>query len=108
MLKIFRISFTGLKNFLICKFHRLFCGLKYPWKILPRPTFANPINIENLVSETPAYIVRRSPLPLTETFNDVGILKDEALRSEEVAGLSMNLLGSHFKLDYIKFRTLGS
>lgn len=53
------------------------------------------------------FIVRRADVDCSDIFNEVGVLKDGAIRSKDVPGLSMNLLGSFYLLKHVKFRTIG-
>jgi hypothetical protein len=49
------------------------------------------------------FVVRRSNLPLNESYNIVNKLRSEAVESERIPNLSLNLLGAFFKTLHLKF-----
>ena len=99
----FQLLWKDLKNFLICKFRLFTKGSFYPNSILPKLRYRRYINIDELIEKQQMVILRRSDKPVAETFNDLGILREDALVAKDLPGFSMNLLGANFKTPFIKY-----
>lgn len=90
--------------FFRCKYHVLTGKVNYPQKILPDIKYVHIIvDMDSLLSAQKSYSVHRSALPLTHTFNELGILREDAIPIKRIPGLSMNLLGSFFQVEDIEF-----
>lgn len=98
MLKTLQNWFMGLIKFLTNIFTYPICILphhrKYIWEI----------DFDTLVRDgIRVAFVRRSNKPNSETFDELGFLREDAISPKEVPGLSMNTLGNRFRVNYIKF-----
>ena len=90
--------------FFRCKYYVRTGKVNYPQKILPNIKYVHIIvDMDSLLSAQKSYSVHRSALPLTHTFNELGILREDAIPINRIPGLSMNLLGSFFQVEDIKF-----
>lgn len=101
----FRLLWRDLINIFKCNkaIKHIINFLTYPCTIIPRINYVYPIDI-NRLNETGEYVlVRRSEKTSDEIFNKLGILRDDILLDNSIPGMSMNLLGAHFKEKYIKF-----
>jgi len=61
------------------------------------------LDIDYLIDKQDLFILRRSSKTTEDTFNDLGILRDDIINTKEIPGLSMNLLGAYFKIEHIKY-----
>src|ERR1035437_2282444 len=103
MFQIFQHLWKGLKNFFLLNYCRATKKFDYPNCILPKSKYQCLLNIDHILNKQDLYILRRSNKLEEETFNDLGILRDDTINDKELPGLSMNLLGGFFKIDYIKY-----
>ncbi len=62
-----------------------------------------PINFGVINTHGNCCIVRRSELRFDETFNELGLLRPDAITPEQTPGLSLNLLGGLFKISDLKY-----
>ncbi|WP_333876237.1 hypothetical protein, partial [Flavobacterium sp.] len=73
----------------------------------PKTKYKVEINFDDLTSSNSVYVLRRSELPQDETFHKFNdgsiILNDDALLSERIPELSLNLMGGVFKLKHSAF-----
>ena len=100
-----------LKNFLLLKSVDIYYRLTYPRKILPNRKFVKQIDIQKAIDSDKIYVLRRSNQSESETFNDLGLLREEAISDKntwkEIPSLSFNLLGGFFKTKHSKYSTNG-
>lgn len=98
-----------LINILIWKGLRLTGRLNYPLSILPKNHYMSKINIDTLCKDISPVVVRRSTKPKEDIFNKFGLMREDSdiISRSEIPGMSMNLLGSAFKYEYIKFNPIG-
>jgi hypothetical protein len=80
-----------------------FLGLDYPIFILPNTRYKIKMDLDELLQRNNVYIVRRSDLPLNESFNSAKKLKAAAIPLKRIPDLSTNLLGAFFKAKHIKY-----
>jgi len=92
-----------LKNFFLCKYLRCTGKLSYPHSILPKPKYKSIINIDDLQSHQELVVLRRSSKSKEESFNSIGNLRSDIIDEKEIAGLSMNLMGTFLKEEHIVF-----
>ena len=82
----------------------------YPICILPYLHYKLKIedtSINQLVNEDNCVIVRRSGKSEVDSFNELEILKEDIISEKSVPNLSMNLYGSKFTNEHLKFRCFG-
>jgi hypothetical protein len=104
MLQRLQLWLRGFKNYLLYKFFFHIKGYTYyPSSILPKIKYCTKIDIDALLRHQELYILRRSNKTRSETFNELGILREDAILGKEIPGLSMNLLGAKFKAGFIKY-----
>lgn len=103
MLQKFQNLWKDLKNFLVCKYYRFQGTLSYPHSIIPKPLFRERINFGELLSRQIVYILRRSDKLKGETFNELGYLREDIIFRKDVPNMSMNLMGTFFKEQYLRF-----
>ncbi len=96
ILKKLKINFN-LIRFKIC----------YPIKILPRTNYRLEIDCNELISEDcNIVLLHRSNKNINDTFNELGHLREDSILAENVPRLSMNFLGSFFKIKFIKYSAI--
>lgn len=95
----------GLKNIFLCSFYSIVGRLKYPAIILPKSSFYNPIDFEKLLSEVNVVFTRRIDVGINDIHNEVGVIKTSLFKRKDVPGMSLNILGKHFKSKFNKFKT---
>jgi len=93
----------GLQNTLLCKYYQLRGKYNYPLSILPKKSYRHIIDIDNLLTEGDFFLVRRSDKSVNETFNELNILREDAILVKDVPGMSLNLLGGEFKSEHIMY-----
>lgn len=100
-----------LKNFritLVCKIHEMIGKYDYPISILPKINYRGKIDIDLLLaSNKHIYVLRRSDKPIEETFKSLNgelIIRTNAIQPERLPKLSLNLLGSFFLVEHLKYR----
>lgn len=103
MQQLLQTWWKDLKNFFHCKYLRLQGKLTYPHSILPKTNYKSLIDIDELHSHQELVVLRRSSKSKEDSFNSVGVLRNDIINERDIAGLSMNLMGSFFKEQYIKF-----
>lgn len=86
-----------------------YVAVTYPVSIIPSIKYKQYIEIDNLISENEFVIVRRSEKSKSDTFDEFGWLREDALISgyDSVPGLSMNVLGGKFQVKHISFNPKG-
>jgi hypothetical protein len=100
MLKTLSNWYKGLINFLT----KLPIAIKYPFCIIPKSKYKREIHLLELMPTHSIGFVRRSKKNHEETFDENGILREDAILPDEIHGFSMNMLGGKFKSTHIKFR----
>lgn len=95
-------SFKALMNIYLSKF-LFFFKLDYPASILPNQKYKSKFDLSDLVQKDDLYVVRRSDLPLNQSFNTAKKLKASAIPLKRIPDLSMNLLGCFFKARHVKY-----
>lgn len=75
----------------------------YPQCILPGISYKLQIDLKQLFVRQRVFIVRRSDIPIEDTFTLAGTLREDAIKPEDLPLMSMNLLGGLFEPDYSKF-----
>lgn len=98
-----QLLWKDFKNICQCKWYRLIRKLSYPSCILPKVSYQAKLNIDDLVNNFDIFLLRRSNKKKSETFNELGILREDAIVGNEVPFLSMNLLGGLFKAKHCKY-----
>jgi len=93
----------NLKNFLLYNYYTSIGKYKYPNSILPKNYYRRIIEIDKILKTQELITIRRSKKKENEIFNDCGILRDDVIIDKDIPGLSMNLLGSKYKINYIKY-----
>lgn len=99
-------SLKDFLNILKCSFHKLMRKSDFPKSIIPKENFVLLMDMDNLLEHESIFVLRRSDRNYEDTFNDLGILRDEALSPREVPNLSINLLGGFFKPEHTKYRII--
>lgn len=102
---------TLLKNFnltsLHCNFLKIIGKIDYPESILPKDFFCEKIDFDLLLaSNKNTYLLRRSEKSFENTFQKVGkdyFLRLDAIPAERLPRLSINLLGTFFQKEYLKY-----
>lgn len=79
----------------------------YPLCILPYSHYKLSIDINQIVNEENCIIVRRSNKSEKDSFNDLDILREDIISEKDVPNLSMNLYGSKFTNEHLKYRCFG-
>lgn len=85
-------------------------ALLYPQSIISRVKYKKEIDFNKLVQNQQVYLLRRSLLMLDKTFVSNGSggyeLNEDALvaKTQGVVNLSMNIFGSYFKENFLKYR----
>lgn len=83
----------------------------YPNCILPYLHYKLRIeenSINQLVNEENCVIVRRSDKSEVDSFNELDILREDIISDKSTPNLSMNLYGSKFTNEHLKFRCFGN
>lgn len=83
----------------------------YPICILPYSHYKLKIedtSINQLVNEDNCIIVRRSDRSQEDSFNELEILREDIILEKSIPNLSMNLYGSRFTNEHLKFRCFGA
>ena len=97
----------SLKNIYLCKKARHTGLLKYPHIILPKIFYKNELSIDDLVQNNTVYVLRRSNLPIDETFKTCidgqTILNDDSIDDVRLVNLSVNLMGGLFNKSHSVF-----
>lgn len=97
-----------LKDTFLYNYHRLVGKCDFPISILPRFNYVSVIDIQSLLNGQTVYILRRSDKSFSDTFNDLGNLREDAITPKEIPFLSLNLLGGLFKTDHTRFKVLNN
>lgn len=95
-----------LRNTLRTNFLRCSGKLIFPLQILPKRNYKSVMNISALIENQSVFILRRSDNSFSDTFNELGLLREKALIPKEIPFLSLNLLGGKFKPAYACFRII--
>lgn len=103
-----QILLKNFKNILLYKIYKFIGKCDYPIDILPKINFKGLIDFDMLLaSNNKIFLIRKSSKSFSETFAVLDgdyILKTDAIETNRVARLSLNLLGSFFIPDYLKFK----
>lgn len=95
-----------LKNIFLSKYYTWFENCDFPISIIPKFYYKSLIDIESLLRSQTIYVIRRSDMSSEDTFNELGVLRNDAIKPREIPFLSLNILGGNFKVDHSKFRIL--
>lgn len=106
MLRILKHLPKILKDIFLYNFYKRFRNCDYPVSILPKLNYVSLIDIQSLLDKQTVYIIRRSDKSEEDTFNELGLLRDDALIPKDVPLLSLNILGGCFKPEHSKYRFL--
>lgn len=79
-------------------------GTEYPEYLIPKSTFVAQMSIDDLLKAVPELeVIRRSDKPQKETFNELGLLRQDAITGKELPNLSLHMLGGGLKVEDIRF-----
>ncbi len=106
MLRILKHLPKILKDIFLYNFYKRFRNCYYPASILPKLNYVPLINIQSLLDKQTVYIIRRSDKSEEDTFNELGLLRNDALTPKDIPFLSLNILGGRFMPEHSKFRIL--
>jgi hypothetical protein len=106
MFRILPILQRVLKDFFRCNLFRLKGQLTYPYRVIPKPYYLLFLDLDAIINLQELFIVRRSDYSIEDTFTETGTVKDKVIHQDDIPGMSMNLLGSYFKVEHIKYRLL--
>jgi hypothetical protein len=107
------LKLMGLWRALIDILHRKYLKLAgkpvYPYIILPKPSFVNPINFDTLFQESDVILTRRVDLEIEEVYDPVSeTLKSSVFAKQDIPGMSLNILGGLFQVDFNQYKTTGT
>ena len=78
---------------------------EYPEYLIPQDHFREEILVDDLLESVPELeVVRRSDKVADQTFNELGILREDVLSRSDLPGLSLHLFGGGLRVEDIKFR----
>lgn len=96
----FQSLWRDLKDFCLCS---LYFRKTYPSSILPKIRYVKKIDIDQLLSNQNIIILRRSEISIDETYNKSGNINEKAIPLRQINDLSLNILGTKFKLEFFKY-----
>jgi len=108
MLQTLKLLPRILRNTLRINFLKFSGRLIFPLEILPKRNYKPVINISLLLENQSVFILRRSNSSFSDTFNELGYLRESALIPKEIPNLSLNLLGGKFKPKDACFRIINN
>jgi len=108
MLQTLKLLPRILRNTLRINFLKFSGKLIFPLEILPKRNYRPVINLSSLIENQSVFILRRSNASFSDTFNELGYLRESALIPKEIPNLSLNLLGGKFKPKDACFRIINN
>jgi len=104
MLRTCKLLLRALKNTLLIEWLVYKNKITYPLTIISSRKFVVSINLDLLLDNQDVYVLRRSDHSPEDTFNDMGYLRADVIKTARMPLLSVNLLGALFKPEYSKYR----
>lgn len=104
MSRMLNLILRCLKDTFVISYYKFKGELDFPTSILPRIFFKNCIDFDALFRHQKVILLRRSEYNYDETFNSLGMLREDAIDLNRIPNMSLNLLGTYFKPEYSKFR----
>lgn len=101
--QIFQHLYKGLTNIFQNSFYWVWAKIGYPTIILPKSNYIDNINIDQISKQGKFLLVRRSEKPQNETFDELGLVREDAISLREIPGMSMNLIVGIFRPSHISF-----